>query len=37
MSMILILIQNEFDINNDEPLETIWAHKKRNKIADHHY
>jgi hypothetical protein len=36
MSMILILIQHEFDINNDKLLETIWALKKRNKIADHH-
>jgi hypothetical protein len=34
MFMIPILIQHEFDINNDKLLKTTWAHNKRNKIVD---
>jgi hypothetical protein len=33
MSMIFILIQIKFDIdiNNDELLQTMWEHKKKEK------
>ncbi len=40
MSMLFILlIQTKFDIdiNNDELLETIRGHKKKDKIIYHHY
>jgi hypothetical protein len=33
MSMIFILVKIKFDmnINNNEPLKTIWKHKKKKK------
>jgi hypothetical protein len=39
MSIKFILIQIKFDIDikKDELLETIWKHKKINKLVDCHW